>query len=95
MAYDYNKAKEAYQSLTKEQQQQFVDQNKNDANFQRFMKDYVSEVNQNMSARQSANNTPVEQPTQAETPITPEVKQETVVKQEENVGTTVPEIKQE
>jgi len=99
MAYDYNKAKEAYQSLTKEQQQQFVDQNKNDANFQRFMKDYVSEVNQNMSARQSANNTPVtqptEQPTQQLAQTTPEMKQETEIKQAETVGDTVPEIQQQ
>ena len=97
MAYDYNKAKEAYQSLTKEQQQQFVDQNKNDANFQRFMKDYVSEVNQNMSTRQSANNAPVEQPTVNNQPIetpTP-VKQETEIKQAETVGSTVPEIQQQ
>ena len=99
MAYDYNKAKEAYQSLTKEQQQQFVDQNKNDANFQRFMKDYVSEVNQNMSSRSSVNNTPAVQPTQQSTEqptqTTPEVKQETVVKQEETAGSTVPEIQQQ
>ena len=45
MAYDYNKAKKAYQSLDPQQQQQYVDQNKNDANFQRFYKDYMAEVN--------------------------------------------------
>ena len=45
MAYDYEKAKQLYQGMNKEQQQQFVDQNKNDANFQRFMWDYMNEIN--------------------------------------------------
>lgn len=45
MAYDYNKAKQAYQSLSKEQQKQYVQQNQNDANFQRFMNDYMNEIN--------------------------------------------------
>ena len=39
--------------------------------------------------------TPAAQPTEQPTQTTPEVKQETTVKQEENVGSTVPEIKQE
>jgi hypothetical protein len=47
MAYDYQKSKKIYQSLTKEQQQQYVDQNKNDANFQQFMKDYAADTNRN------------------------------------------------
>lgn len=44
MAYDYNAIKTAYQWLSKEQQQKFVEQNKNDANFQRFAKEYAAEV---------------------------------------------------
>jgi hypothetical protein len=45
MAYDYEKAKKAYQSMTKEQQQQYADRNKNDANFQQFAKDYAADMN--------------------------------------------------
>ena len=45
MAYDYNKSKQMYQSMTKEQQQQFVNQNKNDANFKQFMSDYMNDIN--------------------------------------------------
>lgn len=40
-------------------------------------------------------NTPTQQPTEQPTPTTPEVKQETPVKQQETVGSTVPEVKQE
>jgi hypothetical protein len=47
MAYDYEKAKKAYQSMTKEQQQQYADQNKNDANFQRFALEYAQDTNRN------------------------------------------------
>ena len=44
MAYNYEWAKKAYQSMTREQQQQFVEKNKNDANFQRFAKEYAAEM---------------------------------------------------
>ena len=60
MAYDYNKAKQAYQSLSKEQQKQYVQQNQNDANFQRFMNDYMNEINGRTNT--VANPTPVNNP---------------------------------
>lgn len=60
MAYDYNKAKQAYQSLSKEQQRQYVQQNQNDANFQRFMNDYMNEINGRTNT--VANPTPVNNP---------------------------------
>lgn len=43
MAYDYEKMKTAYDSLTKEQQKQVAEQNKNNANFQQFAVDYTKE----------------------------------------------------
>lgn len=43
MAYDYDKMKTAYESLTKEQQKQFVEQNKDNANVQQFAVDYTKE----------------------------------------------------
>ena len=55
MAYNYEWAKKAYQSMTREQQQQFVENNKNDANFQRFVKEYTAEM--------SGKSTPTSMPT--------------------------------
>ena len=46
MAYDYEKAKAAYESLTPEQQQQYVDRNKNNATVQQFARDYAREKSQ-------------------------------------------------
>ena len=43
MAYDYDKMKTAYESLTKEQQRQVAEQNKDNANFQQFAVDYTKE----------------------------------------------------
>lgn len=47
MAYDYQKRKTAYQSLSRDKQQQFVDsyKGKDNAEFNQFMKDYMAEVN--------------------------------------------------
>ena len=59
MAYDYNKAKKAYQAMTKEQQQQYVNKNQNDANFQQFVKDYTAEMNRgNTVTNPTVTNTP-------------------------------------
>lgn len=55
MAYDYQKAKEAYQSLNAEQQQQYVEKNKWTAWFDRFYKDYMAEMNWNKN--QTSNQT--------------------------------------
>lgn len=44
MAYDYDKMKSAYQQLTKQQQKDWVNQNKDNANVQRFAKEYASEI---------------------------------------------------
>ena len=44
MAYDYDKMKSAYQELTKQQQQDWVNQNKDNAIVQRFAKEYAAEV---------------------------------------------------
>jgi len=44
MAYDYDKMKSAYQQLTKQQQQDWVNQNKDNANVQRFAKEYAAEI---------------------------------------------------
>ena len=43
MAYDYEKAKAAYEELSPEQQQQFMDRNKNNTTVQQFAKDYARE----------------------------------------------------
>lgn len=43
MAYDYDKMKTAYESLSKEQQRQVAEQNKDNANFQQFAVDYTKE----------------------------------------------------
>lgn len=45
MAYDYNKSKKLYEQMNEQQQQQFAQQNKNDANFQQFMNDYTNDAN--------------------------------------------------
>ena len=44
MAYDYDKMKSAYQQLTRQQQQDWVNQNKDNANVQRFAKEYALEI---------------------------------------------------
>lgn len=59
MAYDYEKAKQAYQAMSKEQQQQFVQQYKDDKNFQQFQNDYLNEINGNKS---NTNTTPTTTP---------------------------------
>jgi hypothetical protein len=46
MAYDYEKAKAAYESLTPEQQQQYVNNNKDNATVQQFARDYAREKSQ-------------------------------------------------
>lgn len=46
MAYNYEKAKAAYESLTPEQQQQFIDRNKNNTTVQQFARDYAREKSQ-------------------------------------------------
>ena len=46
MAYDYEKAKAAYESLTPDQQQQFIDRNKNNTTVQQFARDYAREKSQ-------------------------------------------------
>lgn len=48
MAYDYQKAKEAYEALTPEQQKQYAEMNKNDTswNYQKFMQQYNAEKSQ-------------------------------------------------
>ena len=51
MAYDYEKTKAAYEKLSKEQQKQFVEQNKNNANVQQFAKEYAAEMDRNSRAK--------------------------------------------
>jgi hypothetical protein len=55
MAYDYNRSKQLYEKLNDEQRQQFDTQNKDNANYQQFMKDYQAEQNQ------TTNQKPVDQ----------------------------------
>jgi hypothetical protein len=47
MAYDYQKVKEAYEGLNSQQKQEFVEKNKNDANFQKFAVEYAKDTNKN------------------------------------------------
>lgn len=49
MAYDYNRAKELWDWMDQAQKQQYVQNNKNDANFQRFAQEYHNEMNSNWS----------------------------------------------
>jgi len=49
MAYDYEKSKSLYEAMNKQQQQQFMEQNKNDANVQRFAKEYAAEKSGKLS----------------------------------------------
>lgn len=44
MAYDYEKTKAAYEKLSKEQQKQFVEQNKDNANVQQFAMEYARDM---------------------------------------------------
>ena len=53
MAYDYDKMKSAYQQLTRQQQQDWINQNKDNANFQRFAKEYAAEVWRNKTSTTS------------------------------------------
>lgn len=46
MAYDYNKAKSAYEALNDAQRKQYDEANKNDANYQKFMQQYNAEKSQ-------------------------------------------------
>ena len=55
MAYDYQKAKSAYEQLSKDEQQQFIDRNKDNANVQQFARDYAAEMNWNKN--QTSNQT--------------------------------------
>ena len=43
MAYDYNKAKQAWESMNDQQKRQYTEQNKNDSNFQQFAQQYHNE----------------------------------------------------
>jgi hypothetical protein len=43
MAYDYEKAKVAYEALSPEQRKAYVDSHKDDANMQRFASEYARE----------------------------------------------------
>jgi hypothetical protein len=47
MAYDYNKAKQAWEMMDDNQKKQYTEQNKNDANFQQFAQQYHNEMNSN------------------------------------------------
>ena len=44
MAYDYNKAKQAWEMMDDNQKKQYTEQNKNDANFQQFAQQYHNET---------------------------------------------------
>jgi hypothetical protein len=44
MAYDYEKTKAAYEKLSKEQQKQFIEQNKDNANVQQFAMEYARDM---------------------------------------------------
>lgn len=57
MAYDYNKLKQMYQSMSKEQQQQFAEKNKDDANFQRFAQEYAADISGNKQTTAQYNST--------------------------------------
>lgn len=60
MAYDYNKAKADYEALTPEQQKQFAEQNKNDANFQKFAVEYTKEKYGTWNQTTNQSSTPVQ-----------------------------------
>lgn len=59
MAYDYQKAKSAYEQLSKDEQQQFIDRNRDNANVQQFAKDYAAEMSWKTKQTPSANSTAV------------------------------------
>ena len=44
MAYDYNRAKQVWDSMNDQQKKQYTEQNKNDANFQQFAQQYHNET---------------------------------------------------
>ena len=103
MAYDYDRMKTAYESLSKEQQKQVAEQNKDNANFQQFAVDYTKERYGTGNNNVSTPATPTETPT-TDTPTTPTTPTKTsdtpetpVVKEETKAETVVetPEIKQE
>jgi len=50
MAYDYNKAKQAWEMMDDNQKKQYTEQNKNDANFQQFAQQYHNEMNGSWSS---------------------------------------------
>ena len=61
MAYDYEKAKVAYESLSPEQRKAYVDSHKDDANMQRFASEYAREKS---GVTASTSTTPVSSPYQ-------------------------------
>jgi hypothetical protein len=61
MAYDYEKAKVAYESLSPEQRKAYVDSHKDDANMQRFASEYAREKS---GVAASTSTTPVSSPYQ-------------------------------
>ena len=56
MAYDYNRAKELWEWMDQAQKQQYVQNNKNDANFQRFAQEYHNETYDNWSSSSNSSN---------------------------------------
>ena len=96
MAYDYDKMKTAYESLSKDQQKQLAEQYKDNANFQQFAVEYTQKKygtwNNNVSNTTTKKETPAvdnstptpETPTTPVTPTTPKV-DNTVVKTEDTI----------
>ena len=55
MAYDYNRAKQVWDSMNDQQKKQYTEQNKNDANFQQFAQQYHEEKQQTAPRQVQAN----------------------------------------
>jgi hypothetical protein len=55
MAYDYNRAKQVWDSMNDQQKKQYTEQNKNDANFQQFAQQYHEEKQQQAPKQVQAN----------------------------------------
>lgn len=55
MAYDYNRAKQVWDSMNDQQKKQYTEQNKNDTNFQQFAQQYHEEKQQTAPRQVQAN----------------------------------------
>lgn len=60
MAYDYEKSKALYEKLDPDKQKAFMEQNKNDANVQRFAKEYAAEKSSKTTSTATGSTTPTQ-----------------------------------